>query len=106
MKKFDNLDSLTHLNFPNPSTRIKWDRLGSLLLSTFAFVGLFAMNSPIFSYSNSTTTEQNKSTKFWLTPSSLNAEKTAFAPSTISNDKAGTILLATNDRSVATKSLN
>lgn len=105
MKKFDNCDSLTHLDFPNSSAKIKRDRIGSLLLSTFAFVGLFAMSSPSFHYSNSGTTEQNKETKFWLTPSSLNAEKTAFNSSSIHNTKSGTSSLVPTN-TVAAKSMN
>ncbi len=105
MKKFDNRDSLTHLDFPNSSAKIKRDRMGSLLLSAFAFVGLFAMSSPSFQYSNSGTTEQNKETKFWLTPSSLNAEKTAFNSSSIHKAKSSKTLLVTTT-TVAAKSMN
>lgn len=105
MKKFDDLDSLTHLDFPNSSAKSRREKWGSILLSAFAIFGLFAMSSPSFDYIDSGATESKKATKFWLTPSDLNAEKTAFNSSSVHFTKAGTpIMVAAN--TVAVNAMN
>ena len=77
MKQIDQFDSLQHLDFSNSDNK-KGEKLGSFLLALVAVIGLFTINSSLFHYSNSGTIEGEKVNKFWLTPSSLNAEKAAF----------------------------
>ena len=76
MKQIDQFDSLQHLNFSN-SEKVKREKIGSFLLTLVGILGLFAINSSLFHYSNSGTIEGKKVDRFWLTPSALNAEKSA-----------------------------
>ncbi len=78
MKQIDPLDSLTHLNFPNSKTKERREKIGSFLLIFFSLFGFIVMSNPFFQYAKSSPVENKQVNKFWLTPSSLNAEKTAF----------------------------
>jgi hypothetical protein len=78
MKKFDTLDSLKHLNFPDATAKEKRDKFGSFALSIFGLLGLLiAINNPDFNFTKNDTVKREKVNKFWLTPAALNAEKTA-----------------------------
>ena len=105
MKQIDHLDSLQHFNFPMSSNEEKRKKFGSFLLAIVGILGLFAMSSPAFQYSNSDVKENEKVNKFWLTPSNLNAEQTAFNTSLIQNSKAGQELFVA-DNAVTAKALN
>ena len=94
MKQIDQFDSLQHLNFSN-SAKEKREKVGSFLLTVVGILGLLAINNPTFHYSNSGSQEGEKVNKFWLTPTSLNAEKTAFE-SNFQTTKAGLEIKATN----------
>jgi len=79
MKQFNTNDSLKHLNFPDSTQKEKREKLGSFLLAVFGIFGLLAMSNPTFQYSQNESIHKEKVNKFWLTPTALNAEKTAFS---------------------------
>ena len=105
MKHIDNLDSLQHLDFPTTTSKDKRDKFGSFLLAVVGMLGLFAISNPNFQQSTTDSLDKDKANKFWLTPSSLNSETTAFKPSLIHSTQAGSQLIVSTDV-VATKSLN
>jgi len=104
MKKIDNLDSLQQFNFPNAAAKAKREKFGSFLLAIIGILGLFSVGSPAFLYSNTDAVNKEKTTKFWLTPSSLNAEQTALNTQSIQSSKTGSTLIVATD--VAAKRLN
>lgn len=105
MKHIDNCDSLQHLNFPTSTSKDKRDKFGSFLLTVVGVLGLFAISNRDFQQPTTDSLENDKANKFWLTPSTLNSETTAFKPSLIHSTKAGTQLVVSTD-AVAAKSLN
>ena len=104
MKQIDNLDSLHQFNFPNAAAKAKREKFGSFLLAVIGILGLFAVSNPAFQYVNPDAVNKEKTTKFWLTPSSLNAEQTALNTQSIQSAKAGSPLIVATD--VAAKRLN
>lgn len=105
MKQIDNFDSLQHLNFPTSTSKDKREKFGSFLLAVVGVFGLFALSNPNFQHPTTDSLDKDKANKFWLTPSSLNSETTAFKPSLIHSTKAGKQLVVSTDAVVA-KSLN
>ena len=105
MKQIDTLDSLTHLNFPDSTAKDSREKIGSFLLATFGIFGLIVMSNPVFQYANSSSIESKKVTKFWLTPSSLNAEKTALNTALIQSRSTDNQLIISAN-AVAAETLN
>ena len=105
MKHIDNFDSLQHLNFPTSTSKDKRDKFGSFLLAVVGMLGLLAISNPNFQQSTTDALDKDKANKFWLTPSSLNSETTAFKPTLIHSTEAGSQLVVATD-AVTDKSLN
>ena len=105
MKQVDNFDSLQHLNFPTSKSNDNRDKIGSFLLAVVGVLGLLVLSNPNFQQPTTDSLDKDKANKFWLTPSSLNSETTAFKPSLIHSTKAGNQLVVSTD-AVAAKSLN
>lgn len=97
MKQIDTLDSLTHLDFPDSKAKASREKVGSFLLATVGIIGLIVMSNPLFHYSNTNTSDSEKNTKFWLTPSSLNAEKTAINTQLLPTTKTGKQTIVSTD---------
>ncbi|MEM6320971.1 MAG: hypothetical protein AAF960_25110 [Bacteroidota bacterium] len=105
MKQIDSIDSVTHLNFPDSATAERRNNIGAFCLAIFGIVGLVTLFSPNLQFGPFSATEKADSTKFWLTPTSLNSEQTAFHTSTDvnSSNKAGqSTLVATSNLAIAT----
>lgn len=104
MKQIDNFDSLQQFNFPDTTAKAKGEKIGSFLLAFIGILGLFAIGGPALPNSNTDAVNKEKTTKFWLTPSSLNAEQTALNSQSIQPTKAGSQLIVATD--VVAKRLN
>ncbi len=89
MKHIDNLDSLQQFNFSDATAKAKREKFGSFLLTVFGILGLLAISQPILQQASTDAINEEKTTKFWLTPSSLNAEQTALNTQSIQSSKAG-----------------
>lgn len=103
MKQIDNLDSLQHLDFPDAKVKATRERLGSFLLATIGVLGLVVMSNPLFQYTNTNSIESTKDAKFWLTPSTLNAEKTAINTILLQSQTAGKQTIVSTDAAATQK---
>lgn len=97
MKQIDNFDSLQHLNFPDAKAKATREKLGSFLMATVGIIGLVVMSNPLFHYTNTNAIESTKDAKFWLTPSTLNAEKTAINNTLLQSKTAGKQIMVSAD---------
>ena len=105
MKHIDNLDSLQQFNFSEATAKAKREKFGSFLLAVFGILGLLAISKPALQHTSNDAVNKEKTTKFWLTPSALNAEQTAFNTQSIQPSKAGSQLIVAAEIA-GTKRLN
>lgn len=70
------------------------------MLALFGILGLLAINSIGFQQTEINTVNKASDTKFWLTPSSLNAEKTALNSTLIQSDKANQQIIVSANAAV------
>jgi len=89
MTQIDNFDSLQQFNFSDASAKAKREKFGSFLLAIFGILGLIAISQPALQHSSNDAINKEKTTKFWLTPSTLNAEQTALNTQSIPSTKTG-----------------
>lgn len=97
MKQIDHFDSLQQFNFSDAKAKAKREKFGSFLLAVFGLLGLFAISLPALDHSNKDAINKEKTNKFWLTPSSLNAEQTALnVPSIQVTETSNQFIVATD----------
>jgi len=93
MKQIDNFDSLQQFNFSEATAKAKREKLGSFLLAIVGVLGLVAISTAGLQQPTHDAINKGKTTKFWLTPSSLNAEQTALNTPSIQSSETGTQLM-------------
>ncbi|GEM_PF-7017042 len=93
MKQIDTFDSLQQFNFSDATAKAKREKFGSFLLAIVGVLGLLAISTSGLQQPTHDAINKEKTTKFWLTPSSLNAEQTALNTPSIQSYKTGTQLI-------------
>ena len=87
MKQIDTIDSLQQFNFSEATAKAKREKVGSFLLAMVGILGLLALSTAGLQQPTHDAINKGKNTKFWLTPSSLNAEQTALNTPSIQSSK-------------------
>ena len=93
MKQIDHFDSTQQFNFSEATAKAKREKFGSFLLAIVGILGLLAISTAGLQQSTHDAINKGKTSKFWLTPSSLNAEQTAFNTPSIPSSETGTQLI-------------